>query len=92
MEKDKASKKESKMNIFCFLGLHSPKIMQERYTIFFESGLTLIATKLDVSTCSKCGQRKAYTVLKEYTPRKAKDWKIWEHKEGDHITWKDLET
>jgi len=78
------------MNIFCLLGFHSPKIKKERYTLRFESGLTLIATNLDVSTCKKCGERKAYTILKEYSPRRAKDWKPWEFNEGDHITWEDL--
>jgi hypothetical protein len=90
MEKDKASKKEGKMNIFCFLGFHSPEIRKEKYTITFGNGLTLISTNLDVSTCKKCGERKAYTVLKEYAPRRANDWKDWSFHEGDHITWEDL--
>ena len=92
MEKNKTSQKEDKMNIFCFLGFHAPKIKKEKYTITFENGLTLIATSIDVSVCKMCGGRKAYTILKEYSPRRASDWKDWKFAEGDHITWEDLKT
>ena len=65
------------------------KTKKENYIISPEHGSTFKA-KLDVSTCTKCGKRKAYTVIKEYAPRDKKYWKDWEHDEGSQITWKDL--
>ena len=77
------------MNLLCIFGFHSKKTKRENYIISPEYGSTFKA-KLDVSTCSRCGKRKAYTIVKEYAPRDKKYWKDWNHNEGEQITWKDL--
>ena len=77
------------MNLLCIFGFHSKKTEKEDYVISSEHG-AVFETKLDVSTCSKCGKRKAYTVIKEYSPRNKKYWKEWTHTEGSNITWDDL--
>lgn len=79
------------MNLLCLFGFHSKKTERENYTISSEHG-AVFRTNLDVSTCSKCGKRRAYTVIKEYSPRNKKYWKDWVHQEGSHITWDDLTT
>jgi hypothetical protein len=77
------------MNILCLFGFHSYKNRKENYTIGSDLGAAF-KTKLDVSTCNKCGKRRAYTVIKEYSPREKKYWKDWSHTEGSTITWSDL--
>jgi hypothetical protein len=79
------------MNLLCIFGLHSKKTKRENYTISPEHG-SVFKAKLDVSTCSRCGKRKAYTIVREYSPRDKKYWKDWTYEEGSQITWKDLAT
>ena len=79
------------MNLLCIFGFHSKKTKRENYIISPEYG-SIFKAKLDVSTCSGCGKRKAYTIIKEYAPRDKKYWKDWTYEEGSQITWKDLAT
>jgi|688.fasta_scaffold547762_2 hypothetical protein len=75
-------------SFLCSRSVHRWEHSKERYYIANEHGRDNFILKIRV--CKGCKKRQAYTMVYALENKK-KHWKDWDKKDGDYITWQDLD-
>lgn len=75
-------------SFLCSKSVHRWDHSEERYYIANEYGKDQFLIR--IRECKRCKKKQAYTMIYALE-NKSKHWKDWDKKEGDFITWSDLD-